>query len=117
MTDSLDDLAAKVREGAHFLMAHKGHESPHEADPDITVWTHDGTDCPGCAAEAALAALLARAKEAEQALGLWDRTWPLHRNECSPFSGQGCVCGLDEARQMTRAALARIRSTEQGGQG
>ena len=43
-----------------------------------------------------------------EALAQWQSVAPTHRGECQFLTSDldGCTCGLDEARRMTRAALA-----------
>jgi hypothetical protein len=61
------ELAADVRTGASFYMAHRMVERPHENDPEITMASHvpNGEACPGCRGEAALAELQSIAEQAE----------------------------------------------------
>jgi hypothetical protein len=58
-------------------------------------------------ARAALRDLAAQAECAE-VLRQWQRVSPVHRYECSPFSENGCTCGLDDVRARTSDALARL---------
>lgn len=53
----------------------------------------------------------AQAEEARtlrEALERWQSVAPTHRGECLflTVGADGCTCGLDEARRLTRAALA-----------